>query len=122
MIVLAWFAMMSGEAGTAPAPRAFDDMARRAEAMCPARHAATITPGDLDSVQSAFRQSLSPALRHRLGAVNRAGPRCTHQNGLSCPTNETLLAYQRLQWMPRFVAYLCTHPNPVTVSHPVSHL
>lgn len=91
---------------------AFEDLASRTDALCPARAIRSITPGDLDFAQTEFEARLTNHERARLSAANRADDLCAGQNGLSCPTTKTLAAMRTARLIPRFAAYICTHPVP----------
>jgi len=105
-------------AAAIPAPdqnlsgRAFETLASRADAMCPARHVRSITPGDLDYAQETFEASMSHRARVRLRSANTAERRCADRNGLSCPTTATLEAMDRVGMMARFSSYICSHASP----------
>ena len=90
---------------------AFQELASRTDALCPARRVRSITPGDLYYAQEGFEGQLSRRAQRRLQSVNTAGRRCADVNGLSCPTTATLEAMDRLGMMARFSSYLCSHPN-----------
>lgn len=92
---------------------AFEDLAQRTDASCPARGVRAISPADLDYAQERFEEdALSPQERARLAAANTADMRCANENGVTCPATATLEAMRKAQLMPRFADYLCAHPDP----------
>ena len=93
------------------AGKAFEKLASRTDAICPARKVRSITPGDLDYVQEGFEEHLSHRALTRLESANRAPQRCADSNGLSCQTTVTLETMDRVGMMKDFSSYICSHPN-----------
>lgn len=91
---------------------AFEDLAQRTDASCPARGVRAISPADLDYAQERFEDALPPRERTRLDAANTAAAHCANENGVTCPAIATLEAMRKAQLMPRFADYLCAHPDP----------
>jgi len=89
---------------------AFETLASRTEAICPARKVRAITPGDLDEAEQRFEAQLPHRARSRLQAANTAERRCADRDGLACPTTATLETIRRIGLMARFASYICSHP------------
>jgi hypothetical protein len=113
MLFLAFLLAASASAGPQRMiGEAFEDLAQRTDAACPARGVRAISPADLDYAQEGFEDALSAQERARLDAANTADTRCANENGVTCPAIATLEAMRKAQLISRFADYLCAHPDP----------
>jgi len=91
---------------------AFEALAKRTDALCPAKGIRYTTPGDLDWQQESFEEILSPGNLARLNAANVEEQRCANRDGLSCPVTATLEAMEKTHELRRFARFACSHEAP----------
>ncbi len=68
-----------------------------------------IKPGDLSGKEEDFETRLLSRRKAQRTLANHADQRCSGRDGLSCPDVETLEAMNRVNLLPSFSSFACSH-------------